>query len=551
MVLNKKENIHRPPAWHKWLQKLRAHLYRSPLYLVTLKKKNHLNVDGMPDMLSAGRVERGQNIFTGQFPFAGRLYQGEDTPWTVAQDDEAWQAHIHGYNWLADLCATNQPEALVKARHFLSSWLDLHGVWTQLAWRADVMGDRLVSWMGFAQKLTHSADETFTKPFYNSLSLQASHLARSYFKDLSGLRLLRALRGQLYIALFLEGFDKNLPRVLARLNQEFDQQVLADGGHVSRCPTSLLDLLALALEIKQVLELRKVELPDQLTRAIDRMAPMVRTLRHTDGGLALFHGAQEGDAGTIDQLLEQTGNQGQPLSDARHSGFQRIEAGKTVLLLDVASPPDITLHPHGHAAPLSFEISCGEERLLVNCGAVIGGDPNWQEALAATAAHNTLTVDEKNCQQLIHGGGIVPREISVSSTRFEEDGQVLIDAKHDAYRESLGLIHERSVYVNKMGTDIRFEDKLTGTGGNSFAISLHLHPEVQASLVQDGQAALLKLPSGAGWHLRVQGGKLEMRDSIYVGNPGQMRHTDQIIIQGPLRGEGADIKWRLSKIGGQ
>jgi len=550
MVLNKKNNIHRPPAWHKWLQKLRAHLYRSPLYLVTLKKKNHLEVTSVPEVLSAGRVERGQNIFSGQFPFAGRLYQGDDTPWTVAQDDEAWQAHIHSYVWLCDLSAVQQPETIVKSRHFLSSWLDLHGVWTALAWRADVMGDRLVSWMCFADKLTHSADETFVKAFYNSLSLQASHLSRSYFKDLSGLRLLRALRGQLYIALFLQGFEKNLTKVVQRLNLEFDQQILADGGHISRSPTTLLDVLSMALEMKQVLESRKVEVPDPLSRAIDRMAPMVRTLRHGDGGLALFHGAQEGNKGDIDQLLEQTGNQGQPLSDARHSGFQRIEAGQTVVILDVASPPDITLHPHGHAAPLSFEISAQEERLLVNCGAVVGGDPNWQEALAATAAHNSLTVDEKNCLQLIHGGGIVPRAITVSSKRFEEEGQVLIDAKHDAYRDSFGLIHERSVYVNKMGTDIRFEDKLTGTGGNSFAISLHLHPDVQASLVQDGQAALLKLPSGAGWHLKVQGGKLEMRDSIYVGNPGQMRHTDQIVIQGPLRGEGADIKWRLSKIGG-
>jgi uncharacterized heparinase superfamily protein len=276
---------------------------------------------------------------------------------------------------------------------------------------------------------------------------------------------------------------------------------------------------------------------------------MIRTLRHSDGRLGLFHGAQEGSAVEIDELLEKTGNKGQALSNARHSGFQRLEAGRTVLLMDVAVPPNVQQNNSGHAAPLSLEVSYGDERILVNCGSVLGGEPTWQEALGATAAHNTLCVDETNCLQLLHGGGVVGRDINVTSERFEENGQILIDASHDAYRESFGLIHQRSVYLNKTGDDLRVEDKLTGTGGSSYSISLHLHPDVDASLVQDGKAALLKLASGSGWHLKVQGGKLDLRESIYVANPGDMRHTDQIVIQGPLRGEGVIVKWRLSKIG--
>ncbi|NVK18621.1 MAG: heparinase II/III family protein [Methylocystaceae bacterium] len=545
-----KKNIHHSALSHRWLQKLRAHIYRSPLYLVTLKKKNHLDVTDFPVFLRQGKTQDGKQILSEKFPFAGRVYEGGATPWTVAQDDDVWQTYVHGYQWLADLCALEDPHALVKARHLLSEWLDLHGVWTPLAWQSDVMGDRLVSWMSYADQLTVSADEPFKKSFFNSLSMQASHLSRSFCKGLTGYRLIRALRGQVYIALFLQGFQKGFDKALSRLMVEFDEQILADGGHISRSPTILLHMLSFALELKQVFEAQKIELPDALNRAIDRMAPMIRTLRHGDGALALFQGGQASEKMQIEELLEQTGNQGHALSDARHSGYERIEAGQSVLIMDVAAPPFAPDYRNGHAAPLSFELSLGEERLLVNCGAVLGGDPSWQEALGATAAHNTLSVDDKNCLQLLHGGGVAKREIKVSYQRFEENGQVLIDAKHDAYFDAFGLIHERSVYINKVGTDVRFEDKLVGMGGNHFAISLHLHPDVQASLVQDGQAALLKLPSGAGWHLRVQGGKLDLRESVYISNPGQMRHTDQILIQGPLRGEGADIKWRLSKIGG-
>lgn len=550
MALKTKDNIPQPSLSHRWLQKVRAHIYRSPLYLVTLKKKDQLDVAPLPPVFNKGQPAAGQQILSEKFPFAGRLYEGGATPWTLAQDDHVWQAYVHGYGWLADLLALEDANALVKARFLLKEWLDLHGVWTALSWQGDVMADRLVVWMTYAAKLTGSADETFSKAFYNSLSMQASHLSRSFCKGLSGYSLIRALRGQLYISLFLQGFDKGYDKVLSRLMGEFDQQILADGGHVSRSPAILLDILAFALELKQVFAAQKREIPDALNRAIDRMAPMVRTLRHGDGALALFHGGQAGEKELIDGLLEQSENNGHALSDARHSGYQRIEAGQSILIMDVAAPPYLPDYKNGHAAPLSFEFSQGEERMIVNCGAVMGGDPTWQEALGATAAHNTLSVDDKNCLQLVHGGGVAEREINVSYQRFEENGQVLIDARHDAYRDAFGLIHDRSVYLNKVGTDVRFEDKLTGTGGNHFAICLHLHPDVQASLVQDGKAALLRLPGGAGWHLRVQGGKLDLRESIYVSNPGQMRHTDQIIIQGPLRGEGADIKWRLSKIGG-
>ncbi len=548
MSLKHKENTHEQPLWQKGLNKVRALLYRSPLYLVTLRKNPQLDVVPLPNNLKVSHPENVALLKDGKFPFAGRTYKSGDHPWTTAQDDLTWQSWVHGFSWLNDLAQNDDVDAIVTARQYIQSWLDLHGVWSPLAWRADVMGERLINWMANIDKLCASADDNFIRNFKSSLSLQASHLSRARFHDLTGYTLLRALRGQLYISLFIKGFEKKTPRVLERMTQEMDRQILADGGHISRSAETLCNVLQMTLEIIDIFgELHK-ECPDSFRLNIDRMAPMIRTLRHTDGGFALFHGSQESQRDTIDQLLDRTGNIGQPLSDARHSGYQRIEAGRTVLLMDVAGPPDIQRHPFGHAAPLSLEVSSDNERLLVNCGCAVGGDPSWHDALSATAAHNCLTVDDKNCFTVLHGGGIKPYQVDISAQRFEDNGQVLIEAQHNAYQASFGLIHQRSVYMNKTGTDLRVEDKLIGMGGSTYAISLHLHPDVHASLVQGGQAVLLKTHNGAGWHLRVQGGKLDIRESIYVARPGHVRHTDQIVMQGPLRGEGVCVKWRLSKL---
>lgn len=550
MSLKKKENVHEQPLWQTGLNKLRALLYRSPLYLVTLRKNPKLDITPLPDNLKVNRPANAAQLKTGKFPFAGRTYTCADHPWSVAQDDHAWQSWVHGFSWLNDLGQSDDFDAIVSARQYIQSWLDLHGVWSPLAWRADVMGERLVHWMINADKITTHAHDEFQQTFKSSLSLQAHHLMRARFRDLNGYALLRALRGQLYISLFLKGYNTKTPRILERLSQELNKQILADGGHISRSAQTLFDVLHLCLEIIDIFNDLHKECPESVRLNIDRMAPMLRTMRHSDGGFALFHGAQVNTREAIDALLDRSGNMGQPLSDARHSGYQRIEAGRSVLIMDVAGPPDILTHPFGHAAPLSFELSNAEERLLVNCGCALGGDPGWHEALSATAAHNCVSVDDKNCFNVLHGGGIKPYQATITAQRFEDNGQVLIEASHDAYKDSLGLIHQRSVYLDKTGTDLRVEDKLIGMGGSSYAISLHLHPDVHASLVQDGQAVLLKTNAGAGWHLRVQGGKLDIRESIYVPRPGEIRHSDQIIMQGPLRGEGACVKWRLSKLGG-
>ena len=84
----------------------------------------------------------------------------------------------------------------------------------------------------------------------------------------------------------------------------------------------------------------------------------------------------------------------------------------------------------------------------------------------------------------------------VACERAEHEGQQWISATHDSYRQRFGLTYTRQIFLAADGEDMRGEDQLTGRPGAAFAVRFHLHPSVQASLVQDGAAALLRLPSG-------------------------------------------------------
>ena len=72
-----------------------------------------------------------------------------------------------------------------------------------------------------------------------------------------------------------------------------------------------------------------LEPPHGLRNAHDRMAPMLRFFRHGDGALALFQGGQEGDPRMIAGLLARDEVRGQPFGHARHSGYQRLAAGRS------------------------------------------------------------------------------------------------------------------------------------------------------------------------------------------------------------------------------
>ena len=50
-------------------------------------------------------------------------------------------------------------------------------------------------------------------------------------------------------------------------------------------------------------------------------------------------------------------------------------------------------------------------------------------------------------------------------------------------------------------------------------LRFHLHPDVQASVQQDGGTVLLRLKSGSFWRLRADGARLDLEETIYLGGP--------------------------------
>ena len=525
-------------------RKLRHLLYASPLYRLTLKGGAPDRLRLTPPTFRRGDSETGRRAIDGTFTLSHHQVKLGKEPWSSPLKDLDQLADLHGFSWLTDLYAVGTVEARVEAGQLLCSWVEYNQKWQDLSWRPDILGERLSSWL-YCFEFVSAKDEKIKTILLDMAMIQARHLGRSCAQAPNDARSFKAIQGLIFAAVCLPGAETMLDVSFNLLNREIDRQVLPDGGHIERNPSLTLDLLSRFNQIKALLLAAHIEVPIQLQGAIDRIPPMVRALRLGDGGLAQFNGGYEEARNLIDTVLADTGARGKALTSAPHSGFQRLTAGRTLIIVDTGKPA-LSSVQNSHAGTLSFEMSVGKDRLVVNCGTASSEGHQWFSAMQATAAHSTLSINNLN-SSLFDKNGIVFGPMTVECRRSEADGAVWLDTSHDGFFNRIGIIHRRKLYLDTSGEDFRGEDIVEGSSGKDYTIRFHLHPNVQASQSQGGTSVLLKLFKGAGWKFQASGGTICVQESVYLNGHYGPRRSSQIVVSGSLQGDGAKIKWRFHK----
>lgn len=491
-----------------------------------------------------GDATRGRTMLTNIVNMAGQTVAVTGSPW-IAEAHEPWLAAMHSFEWLRDLRAVGGDAARRHARTYTSLWLERKVKRGDLAWRADVMGARIANWIAFHDFFCASADDGFRTRLFTSMAHQARGLARALPGELSGAPLLVAIKGLLASGVCLEGGEARFMLGEKLLLRELTRQILPDGCHAERNPAVHAAILGTLIDIRAVYKAARIAMPEALQHTIDRMTPALRFFRHGDGGLALFNGSLQGEALLLDTILTQADARGRPLKRAPQGGFDRMSLGRTVIIADSGAPAPSKLDRHAHAGIASFEMSVGRERFIVNCGAHPGVSP-WRAALAATAAHSTVTVADTNQVELLEGGGVRRRPPTVESHREDSGEGSLLEVVHSGY-SGLGITHRRRLFLGDSGEDLRGEDALIGTTPQKFTIRFHFHPDVQVSLTGTGRTALLRLGDGTGWRFRSDTDAIALDDSVYFGT-GTPRRSNVLVVTGQTEGDGETIvRWAFRR----
>lgn len=507
-----------------------------------------------------GDAARGARLLRGEFETLGTaraLRPGMEAAegWDPPSGTPTWRAAAHGFAWMRDLRALGTDAARLQARALTADWL-ARGADEPIADAPEVVGARLSAWLGHWDFFAATAEDAFRRAVMTRLAQDARDLSAALPAEAEHRGALGALKGAMAAAIALEE-DTYLQRAVRFLPAEIERQFHPDGGHVERSPSMQLQALQDLIEIRNLMHGAGLEPPPHLAAALDRAAPALRLFRHGDGGLALFNGTRDENSALLDLVLTQGQARGRAPLDLPETGFQRLQAGRTLVIVDTGAPPagrpaagegglPAGADRFAHAGTLAFEMSVGRDRLIVNCGAAPAAEDAWRDALRSTAAHSTLVLSDTNSSEL-RPEGLGRRPEQVETARHESAGAQWLEASHDGWRRSFGAVHRRRLYLAESGDDLRGED-MVEVGGDGmlppFALRFHLHPGVVASLLQDESAALLRLPSGIGWKIRAKGARVALEESVYLGL--EPRRSSQVVL---IAEDGeASVQWAITRV---
>ncbi|WP_026606719.1 heparinase II/III family protein [Methylocapsa acidiphila] len=504
------------------------------------------------------------DIYAGYFAFAGKIVNAHGrSPFELDPDSPAWTRALMGFSWLRHLRAADTAVARANAHALVEDFLSLAGKPNQsLAWEPQVVARRLLAWLSQSPIILEGADRAFYRRFMKGIGSAQAFLERKMAEGLVGdARLLVAI-ALVELCLSTESTAKAQQRTTKLLVDELERQILPDGGHVSRNPQALIDLLLDLLPLRQVYAARGLQTPAQLLNAIDRMMPMLRLFRHGDGSLALFNGMGVTAPEQIATVLAYDDVRAQALVNAPHSGYQRIEAQEAILVMDCGGPPPRAFSTRAHAGCASFEFSVGAQRLVINCGSPDANRLPAREAARMTAAHSTLVVDDtSSCRFAFHAGlgkwlgdEMVSGPDAVEVERRETTAGTMIIAAHNGYEPRFGLIHQRRVFLRKDGKELEGADRLrhvepagSPTERRPFAVRFHIHPSVRMKRVREGRGVLCVLPNGRRWLFETTDWLVDIEESIFFAAPDGPRGCAQIVVNGQAEAD-VEIEWRFRHI---
>jgi len=547
-------------AWRRLSRRLRM----GPLYRWRFTGFTPERILITPPDLRVADPQLAQEFYHGRFALAGRLVEtGGHSPFAVEPPTPEWEKALHGFGWLRHLKSANTELATANARVLVDDWMRLYGKRIGgIAWTPEVTAQRIIAWLQHSDLILTDTELSAYRKFMRSLAMQVRYLRTIASAMDDGEERLRARIALAFAALALPVSPPTARAARRNLEYELKRQILPDGGHISRNPATILELLADLLPLRQTYASGTESPPKALIEAVERMLPALRFFRHQDGNLALFNGVGPTMPERIISVLRHDETGGKPLTYAPYSGYERLSMGATTIIADTGLPPPVTASRDAHSGCLSFEMSSGRQRYIVNSGIDRFGPAEFRPLGRSTAAHSTATINNTSSCRFSHSKGlssmigtpIIAGPTNVQRNRVEDTGRQGFVASHDGYVRLFGIYHERRIVLSHNGSVIQGMDHfyrgdskpLKANGRDNIAVRFHIHPSVDISLDENG-LIILSADQDDTWAFSCFEIAPQLEDSIFFAGFRGPVTSKQIVLSFPAS-ELPEVNWQFSRI---
>lgn len=546
-------------------RRLRGRLRVGPVYRWRFTGRTPERVLIAPPDLRLADPQIAHEIYHGRFPFAGYMVETDGaSPFAVEIPSAAWLASLHGFRWLRHMRAAETELAAANARALVSDWIALHGRRIGgVAWTPAITARRVIAWLQHSAVVLQGAEFPFYRAFLKSLAVQIRYLRATAPEMPDGEDKLRARIALAFAALSLPAPPSALRNASRLLSAELERQILPDGGHISRNPEAILELLADLLPLRQTYSNQAEAPPEALIGAVERMLPALRFYRHQDGTLARFNGMGATSHDRVAAILHHDDTAGAPLLHAPYSGYERLSMGGVTVIADTGMPPPAEVSHAAQAGCLSFELSSGRSHFVVNCGVDTYGSDDFRPLARSTAAHSTATLNDTSSARFaltqgfagIIGAPLLSGPRSVQCKRMDSAGIQSFVARHDAYVARFGLYHERELALGAGGELLEGIDRIFRRGGevaradgrDQTVVRFHLHPDV--ALFENKRSELVLATPGneERWEFSCEELAPEVEESLFFAGLGGPRRSRQIVLAYNAS-DHPEIHWRFLRI---
>ena len=535
-------------------------------------KTGNLKISKEPK--STGSADRGRILTAGEFP------NGNGEPLRIPGGD-LWQTNtasnevheeLHGFTWLDDLAALRSREAVALAGKWLFGWIERYGDGRGPGWFPTLAARRVIRCLHHAHMTLALCPDSKHEQFRQFVRFHAGFLRRRWRKAPQGVSRIESVVGMTYANLAISSDNSQIESCARMISETCDSTVDPDGTIPSRNPEELLQIATLLGWAAH--ELADAGCPPWSGHigAMKRIAPVLRTLRHSDGALPRFQGGGRGQRGNLDRALTVSCEK-KFASASLAMGYVRISAGSSTVVADASPPRLISNSRNFHASTLAFELSSGLCPIVVNRGPGRGFAEEIRRQARETVSHSTLVVDGISSSQGARndratGNGHDSQRVPLQDVRVDqvpEVGKRTLIASHGGYRKLFGITHIRRMDMALCGQRVWGEDTLwartvaerntlelasssAGPDGLPFAARFHLHPEVEARLESRGVRILLR--DGSCWTFEFSGpARIAVDESLYLDEVGtEARPSQQIVLDSLLPGGPAQLRWTFKRI---
>ena len=520
---------------------------RQPLKLVAVPR-DHVR----------GDRQRGEALLAGQFSVGSETISLKDLDFASIGASGPLAEQLQGFSWLRDLSAAAAREKGARlAEAMVGRWLLAHGTKVDEAWAPQLWGERILFWAAYAPYILSSNDSGYRSALLNTFARGARHLDGNADKAAAGVDRVTAWCGVVAAGLLVQGGVPRVARGEAGLVRALSTAQFDDGGLISRSPFEQVQLVDRLGMLRGCYLAAKQIIPDGIEAAGQASLAALHGVTMGDGALSSWQGCGPGEAARLTAVIEGCGLRARPLRQARGWGYQRMSALGTIVVVDAAPPPPQKSADQGSASTLAFELSDGGQRLVVNCG---GPGPlptelsqELVQGLRTTAAHSTLVLADTNSTNILADGSLGKGVEDVAIDRTEDNDSSRLEASHDGYVRTFGLIHKRSLLLGNDGKELRGADQLSAKGRKkiresaAYAVRFHLAPGVEATITADGMGAILRSKGAPPWNFRCRGGNLTTEESLWIDGRGDPGRTTQLVIVGEVSALGGEIGWQFRR----